>query len=115
MISSTGRPLMPPLSLTQSKYACTARPPSEKSVPGCLVLIAPNLIGSPLAFSPLPSPHLGASALTFSAPPPSSSSSPPQAATRIDRATAVARSRPTLRTPFQPAFILIVAPSYVFG
>ena len=51
---------MPPLSLTQSKYALAMFAMSVKSVPGCLVTIAPSLIGSPVAFWPLPLPHLGA-------------------------------------------------------
>jgi hypothetical protein len=29
-----------------------------KSMPGCLVTITPSLIGAPVAFFPLPSPHL---------------------------------------------------------
>ena len=49
---SIGRPLMPPLSLTQSKYAFAASETSVKSMPGILVMIAPTLIGSPVAFSP---------------------------------------------------------------
>src|SRR4029453_16232007 len=57
-----GRPLMPPLSLTQSKYAFAAFGMSVKSVPGCLVAIAPSLIGVPLAFLPLPRPHFDAAA-----------------------------------------------------
>src|SRR3954453_14329084 len=58
MTYSTGRPLMPPLSLTQSKNALAVLGMSVKSVPGCLVAIAPILIGSPVAFCPLPRPHL---------------------------------------------------------
>src|SRR6185436_13520421 len=53
-----GRPLMPPLSLTQVKNACAMVVIPEKSVPGCLVTIAPSLSGSPVAFWPLPRPHL---------------------------------------------------------
>jgi hypothetical protein len=49
---------MPPLSLTQSKYALAALVMSVKSVPGCWVTIAPILTGVPLAFFPLPRPHL---------------------------------------------------------
>jgi hypothetical protein len=30
-----------------------------KSVPGCFVAMAPSLIGSPVAFWPVPAPHLG--------------------------------------------------------
>src|SRR5919202_1344346 len=37
---------------------------SVKSVPGCFVAIAPSLIGAPLAFLPLPRPHLDAAALS---------------------------------------------------
>ena len=33
---------------------------SVKSVPGCFVMIAPSLIGEPVAFWPLPSPHFEA-------------------------------------------------------
>src|SRR4029450_3293473 len=54
-----GRPLMPPLSLTQAKNALAMVGMSVKSVPGCFVAIAPNLIGSPVAFWPVPAPHLG--------------------------------------------------------
>src|SRR6266545_6640364 len=53
---------MPPLSLTQSKYAFAAFGMSVKSVPGCLVAMPPSLMGSPLAFLPLPSPHFEAAA-----------------------------------------------------
>src|SRR6185369_1793069 len=53
-----GRPLMPPFSLTQVKYALAMPVIPVKSVPGCLVTIAPSLIGSPVAFWPLPRPHL---------------------------------------------------------
>src|SRR3954454_13322467 len=55
-----GRPLMPPLSLTQSKYAFAVFGMSVKSVPGCLVAIPPSLIGVPVAFLPLPRPHFDA-------------------------------------------------------
>src|ERR671932_496092 len=59
-----GRPLIPPLSLTQSKYAFAVFGMSVKSVPGCFVAIAPSLIGAPLAFLPLPRPHFDAAALS---------------------------------------------------
>src|SRR5579859_2746164 len=49
---------MPPLSLTHLKYALAMPVMSLKSVPGCLVTIAPSVNGSPVAFWPLPSPHL---------------------------------------------------------
>jgi hypothetical protein len=54
---------MPPLALTQSKYALAPLGMSVKSVPGCLVTIAPIGIGAPLAFWPLPRPHFDAAAL----------------------------------------------------
>ena len=60
---STGRPLMPPLSFTQSKTAFAVLVMSVKSTPGCFVMIAPILMASPEAFSPLPRPHF-ASAVT---------------------------------------------------
>src|SRR5919197_3757768 len=49
---------MPPLSLTQLKYAFAMLAPSVKSVPGCFVTIAPSLIGVPVAFVPGLVPHL---------------------------------------------------------
>jgi hypothetical protein len=53
---------MPPLSLTQSKYAFAEFGMSVKSVPGCFVAIPPSLIGVPVAFWPLPRPHFDAAA-----------------------------------------------------
>src|SRR3954447_3156864 len=53
---------MPPLSLTQSKNAFAVFGVSVKSVPGCLVAIAPSLIGAPVAFCPVPAPHFTAAA-----------------------------------------------------
>src|ERR1700743_975080 len=47
-----GWPLIPPLALTQAKYAPVMFSMSLKSVPGCLVLIAPMLIGVPVAATP---------------------------------------------------------------
>src|ERR1700735_4785756 len=47
-----GCPLIPPLALTQAKYAPAMFSMSLKSVPGCLVLIAPMLIGVPVAAVP---------------------------------------------------------------
>src|SRR3954468_3169460 len=58
-----GRPLMPPLSLTQSKYAFAVFGMSVKSVPGCFVAMAPSLMAVPLAFWPLPGPPFEAAAL----------------------------------------------------
>src|SRR5690349_21614540 len=56
---------MPPLSLTHVKYACAIVAPSVKSVPGCLVTIAPTLIGEPVAFVPGLVPHFVTSAAAF--------------------------------------------------
>src|SRR3954454_14052987 len=118
-----GRPLMPPLSLTQSKYAFAVFGMSVKSVPGCLVAIAPSLIGVPLAFWPLPSPHFDAAAagsldalveLDDDAPPLALelvellSLPPPQAATRNARATAAAAIAGAER-------ILCIAPPPSYG
>src|SRR6476619_986080 len=52
------RPLMPPLSLTQSKYAFATLPMVVKSTPGISMSMPPSLIGAPVAFLPLPRPHL---------------------------------------------------------
>src|SRR4051794_11407727 len=59
---------MPPLALTQSKYALAPPVMSVKSVPGCLVTIAPILTGAPLAGLLLPRPHL--EAVELDEPPP---------------------------------------------
>jgi len=53
----TGRPLMPPLSLTQSKYAFATLPIVVKSTPGMSIPIPPILIGRPVAFFPVPRPQ----------------------------------------------------------
>src|ERR1700691_1228053 len=47
-----GCPLIPPLALTHVKYAPSMFSMSLKSVPGCLVSIAPMLIGVPVAATP---------------------------------------------------------------
>src|SRR5581483_3481273 len=52
-----GRPLMPPLSFTQSKYALAVLPMVVKSTPGISMSIPPSLIGAPVAFFPLPRPQ----------------------------------------------------------
>src|SRR3984957_703585 len=52
-----GCPLIPPLALTHAKYAPVMFSMSLKSVPGCLVLIAPMLIGVPVAATPGLVPH----------------------------------------------------------
>ena len=53
-----GRPLMPPLSLTQSKYALATLPMVVKSTPGISMPIPPILIGLPAAFLPVPAPQM---------------------------------------------------------
>src|SRR3954451_22885437 len=114
-----GRPLMPPLSLTQSKYAFAVFGMSVKSVPGCLVAMPPSLIGVPAAFLPLPRPHFEAAAagslealveLDDDAPELELDdellSLPPQAATRNARATAAAAitgAKPILRIAPPPS------------
>src|SRR5262245_25996100 len=52
-----GRPWMPPLSFTHLKYALAIFAIVVKSTPGISMLIVPILIGAPVAFLPLPSPH----------------------------------------------------------
>src|SRR4051794_21897843 len=52
-----GRPLMPPLSLTQAKYAFATLPIVVKSTPGMSMSIPPILIGAPVAFLPVPLPQ----------------------------------------------------------
>src|SRR3954451_25331378 len=59
-----GRPLMPPLALTQSKYALADFGDDEKSMPPDMVAIAPILIGWPAALVPLARPHLAPPAAT---------------------------------------------------
>src|SRR5208282_688310 len=48
---------MPPLALTQLKYASAMLGMSVKLVPGWSVAIAPSLIGEPVAFTPGFFPH----------------------------------------------------------
>src|SRR5215467_7042571 len=89
-----GRPLMPPLSFTQEKYACAMPVIPVKSVPGCLVTMAPSVSGVPVAFWPLPSPHFEAAApLGLDDPLLEVPPLPPHAATRTDRATATTAKR----------------------
>src|SRR5262245_48212528 len=57
---------MPPLSLTQSKYAFATLPIVVKSTPGISMSIPPILIGAPVAFFPVPRPHFATPA--FAAP-----------------------------------------------
>ena len=48
---------MPPLSLTQLKYAAATLPMVVKSTPGISMSIPPILIGVPVAFLPVPLPQ----------------------------------------------------------
>ena len=48
---------MPPLSLTQSKYAFATLPMVVKSTPGISMSIPSILIGAPVAFLPVPIPQ----------------------------------------------------------
>ena len=48
---------MPPLSLTQSKYALAVLPIVVKSTPGMSMSMPPSLIGAPVAFLPVPLPQ----------------------------------------------------------
>ena len=49
--------MTPPLAFTQAKYAAAMFGMSVKSVPGCLVAIAPSRIGVPVALAPGFGPH----------------------------------------------------------
>src|SRR5436190_17624867 len=91
-----GRPLMPPLSFTQPKKACAMPVIGVKSVPGCLVTIAPSLIGAPVAFFPFPRPHLETGPPLVDVEPPVLLP-PPHAATTTARQTASAMSAPPER------------------
>src|SRR5271169_1403055 len=57
LYSMIGWPLTPPFAFTQAKYAPSMFWMSVKSVPGCLVLIAPSGIGVPVAATPGLGPH----------------------------------------------------------
>src|SRR3954470_7970944 len=106
---------MPPLSLTQSKYAFAVFGMSVKSVPGCLVAMPPSLIGVPVAFWPLPSPHLdaeaaGAAALVLALDELELLLSlPPQAAT-TERAAAIRAATTTGRIRRDPRSMRITPP-----
>ena len=65
-----GRPLMPPLSLTQAKYAFVSDVIQVKSAWGDLVAMAPSLMGSPVAFCPVPMPHSPGFWMLLAVPPP---------------------------------------------
>src|SRR5215211_4089788 len=75
----------------------------------CSVSIAPSLIGSSVAFFPVPSPHLDA--FTVALPPPKlplSSSSPPHAATKSERPAARVTSATSHRRRARPSLILTI-------
>src|SRR5512133_4273491 len=105
---------MPPLSLTQLKYAFAIWAPSVKSVPGCLVTISPSLIGVPLAFTPGLVPHLEtsvAAAACVDAPPPPAVDELlllllPHAETKSERPTASTNSVKTDRVLREPRCFL---------
>src|SRR3954466_11905757 len=106
---------MPPFSFTHVKYACAIVAPSVKSVPGCLVTIAPTLIGVPVAFVPGFVPHFVTSPAFFAVvvlPPPPlldvvlSLLLLPHATANIDRLATSASSATMGRSLFQPEFIL---------
>src|SRR6478752_4179425 len=105
-----GRPLMPPLSLTQSKYAFATLPIVVKSTPGISMSMPPSLIGAPLAFLPVPAPHLLAVAPAAAEPTLAVDLEPAAvaAATTTSRATGRMTARAILRSfipPPPPSFI----------
>src|SRR2546429_8157316 len=87
-----GRPLMPPLSFTQLKKAWAIPVIGVKSTPGCLVTIAPSLMGVPLALLPFPSPHFDGATPPLELEVPLLMEAPPQAPTRTTKLTASASS-----------------------
>src|SRR5262245_44479899 len=102
----TGRPLMPPLSLTQSKYAFATLPIVEKSTPGMTMAIPPILIGAPVAFLPVPLPHT-----LFDAEGVPEPTGPAAPALPVDTATASRASRAS-RQPAKiapPSFLDLIA------
>src|SRR3954468_14832464 len=111
---------MPPLSLTQLKYASAMLAPSVNPVPGCLVTIAPTLIGVPVAFVPGFFPHLVTSEAAFAVvelppPPPLAVDvllllSLPHAATNTDRPPTSATSASAGRHLLQPKIVLTCDP-----
>src|ERR1041385_7519188 len=110
---------MPPLSLTQWKYASAIVAPSVKSVPGCLVTIAPSLIGVPVAFTPGLVPHFdtSAAACVVVLPPPPAVEAPvllllllPHAETTTDRPTTKTNSVKTDRAFREPRCFLTAPP-----
>src|SRR6266480_2013114 len=109
---------MPPLSLTQLKYASAMLAPSVKSVPGCLVTIAPTLIGVPVAFVPGFVPHLVTSEAAFAVvvlPPTPTVDvllllSLPHAAINTDRPATSAISASPGRHLLQPKIVLTCDP-----
>src|SRR3954447_25111016 len=104
---------MPPLALTQSKYAFVVKTPSVKSVPGCFVAIPPILIGLPVGFWPLPLPHFGLSTtdplllLLFPL--------PPHAETTRDRPAATTTNVVTERPLLEPKYLFTDLSSSITG
>jgi hypothetical protein len=92
---------------------------SVKSVPGCLVTIAPMRIGSPVAFCPLPKPHFAAvvavsvvdaGVVLAELVLPLSLLSLPQAASATDRAIASTPSTASDKALRHPRLILTAPP-----
>ena len=72
---------MPPLSFTQSKYALATFPTVVKSTPGMSMAMPPILIGTPVAFLPVPLPQTDAFA--DAVPEPTVASAPAPMATAV--------------------------------
>src|SRR2546422_10160499 len=80
-----------------------------KSVPGCLVTIAPSLRGEPVAFWPLPSPHLEAvTPPVLAVPPPEVV--PPQAAAMTEKEIATANAAGARNLPWPTLVLNILSP-----
>src|SRR5579884_3755074 len=78
-----------------------------KSVPGCLVTIAPSLTGVPVAFLPLPSPHFETGPPVLALEPPAL---PPLAASRRVRPVARARRVAARRPRAEFTIVVNIAP-----
>src|SRR5919197_5078459 len=85
-----------------------------KSVPGCLVTIAPSLIGVPVAFWPLPAPHFDVGPVLAVDPP---EEEPPHAATtrRTTAASAPNTAAGRFLTEGRPTFPLLGRPRPVLS
>src|SRR5438093_11412099 len=109
-----GRPLMPPLSFTQLKKAWAIPVIGVKSTPGCVVTIAPSLMGVLLAFLSFPSPHFDGVTPPLEVEVPLLLETHPQAPTRTTRLTASASSAAPRHgfSPLTPVLNFLLLPPH---